>query len=166
MDTATAAQIAKVTAATIRTWARYGAVAAVKLSGRWNIDPDSLNHRINLAAKPATPKPITAENLVKVGGNRWTKNGHDRVYFNNWAEFAGLAVGRYNTGNICSASYRGESVANRQAGLTLGAIDKFWYDAADGKFHARYGYSEPRFASRERLFHDAIAGIKAAVNAL
>lgn len=166
MDTAVAAQIAKVATATIRTWARYGAVAAVKISGRWDIDPDSLAHRVALAAKTRAPKPVTAENLVKVGGHRWQKSGMDRVYFDDWADFAGLAVGRYNTGNIACASYRGESIANRQAALTLGAIDKLYFDVADGRFHCRYGHSEPRFASREQLFQDAVDGIKAAVAAL
>lgn len=163
MNTSEAAAKARVTPATVRHWARYGAIAAAKASGRWNIDADSLGRRIALTAKPA---PVTAENLVKVGGSRWQKNGMDRIYFNGWAEFAGLAVGLYNTGNISSASYQGERIANRQAGLTLGAIDKFWFDAADGHFHCRYGYSEPRFASREQLFHDAATGIKAAVAAL
>lgn len=46
MDTARAAQIANVTADTIRTWARMGAVSATKTNGRWNIDAASLNRRI------------------------------------------------------------------------------------------------------------------------
>lgn len=47
-DTTTAARIARVTTATIRAWARIGAVAAVKTGGRWVIDTDSLTHRITL----------------------------------------------------------------------------------------------------------------------
>ncbi len=43
-----AARIARVTVDTIRTWARYGAVAATKQHGRWVIDTDSLVHRITL----------------------------------------------------------------------------------------------------------------------
>jgi hypothetical protein len=161
--TTEAAAQAGVTTATIRTWCRIGAVAAVKVSGRWAIDADSLAHRIALTAKA---KPLTAENLAKVGGSRWTKNGMDRLYFNDWAAFAGLTTSTYNTGNIASASYQGEHIANRQANLALGAIDKLWFDLADGQFHCRYGYSEPRFASREQLFRDAVDGIKAAVAAL
>lgn len=52
-DTKTTAQAARqagVTIATVRTWCRIGAVAATKVSGRWNIDPDSLAHRIALPA--------------------------------------------------------------------------------------------------------------------
>lgn len=163
MLTSEAAAQAKVTASTIRHWARCGAVAAVKTNGRWDIDPESLAFRIALTAKP---QPVTAENLVKAGGKRWQKNDMDRVYFDTWAQFAGLAASTYNTGNISSASYQGERIANRQAYLALGAIDKFYFDTADNRFHARYGLSEPRFATREQLFRDAVGGIKAAVAAL
>lgn len=51
--TTQAAQRAGVTVATIRTWARYGAVAATKVSGRWNIDEASLTHRIALSRRTA-----------------------------------------------------------------------------------------------------------------
>lgn len=54
MDTRTAAKAANVTAATIRTWCRRGAVAAVKAGRRWDIDETSLAHRIALSAKPTT----------------------------------------------------------------------------------------------------------------
>lgn len=49
--TAQAAQRAGVTVATIRTWARYGAITATKTSGRWNIDEASLTHRIALSRR-------------------------------------------------------------------------------------------------------------------
>lgn len=48
--TAEAARQAGVTIATVRDWCRIGAVAAVKTSGRWIIDPDSLARRIALPA--------------------------------------------------------------------------------------------------------------------
>lgn len=51
--TTQAAQRAGVTTATIRTWARYGAVAAVKVGGRWNIDEASLTRRIALSRRTA-----------------------------------------------------------------------------------------------------------------
>lgn len=51
--TAQAAKRAGVTTATIRTWARYGAVAAVKVNGRWNIDEASLTRRIALGRRTA-----------------------------------------------------------------------------------------------------------------
>jgi hypothetical protein len=49
--TAQAAQRANVTPATIRAWARYGAVAAAKSRGRWAIDEASLTRRIALGRK-------------------------------------------------------------------------------------------------------------------
>lgn len=49
--TAQAAQRAGVTIATIRTWARYGAITATKVSGRWSIDEASLTHRIALSRR-------------------------------------------------------------------------------------------------------------------
>jgi len=51
--TAEAAHRAGVTVATIRAWARYGAVTATKAAGRWNIDEASLTHRIALSRRTA-----------------------------------------------------------------------------------------------------------------
>lgn len=48
--TAAAALQANVTTATIRTWCRRGAVAAIKQAGRWIIDTASLAHRIAIGA--------------------------------------------------------------------------------------------------------------------
>ncbi len=52
--TTEAATHAGVTPATIRTWARRGAVSAVKVNGRWAIDTDSLRHRIALSRRTVT----------------------------------------------------------------------------------------------------------------
>ncbi len=76
--TAEAARTAGVTTPTIRQWARYGAVTARKVHGRWAIDTDSLRHRIALGRQTvpaqlaafADPKAarVKAEELVEVGG--------------------------------------------------------------------------------------------------
>lgn len=76
-DTATAAKTAGVTPATIRTWARAGAVTAVKVSGRWVIDEATLRHRIALGrttvarqlAAFADPKATAAkaQEIVELG---------------------------------------------------------------------------------------------------
>lgn len=50
MNTTTAATTAGVTIATIRTWCRIGAIAAVKRAGRWIIDVASLTRRIAIGA--------------------------------------------------------------------------------------------------------------------
>lgn len=165
MNTQTAATKAHVTAATIRTWCRRNVIAAVKTARGWVIDETSLNHRIALGNRGPKPVAYTIETMTAIGGSRWTKNGHNRVYINDWADFAGLDVARYNTGNISSAAYQGEGISNRQASLILGAIDKVWFDTADGKIHVRYGYSDPRMG-REQVWSDVVTGIRAAIAAL
>lgn len=174
MNTTTAAQIAKVTVATIRNWCRIGAVAATKTAGKWDIDAASLGRRNRIAKDIAAARKarrdariiLSVDTLTAIGGSRWTKAGKDRVYINDWAALAGLEYTTYGTGNISSATYQGEDIANRQAGLALGAIDKVWFDTADGQLHVRYGYSEPRFATREQLWDNVTDGIRAAVAAL
>ncbi|GAA2640031.1 hypothetical protein [Streptomyces axinellae] len=168
MNTTAAALQANVTVATIRTWCRYGAVTAVKQAGRWIIDSASLATRIALGAlkRPARKVEFTSETMTAIGGNRWQKNGKDRVYINDWAEFAGIETNRYGTGNISSAFYQGERISNRQAGLLLGSISKVWFDAADGKVHCRYGWSESRVADREEVWEAVVEGIRTAISAL
>ncbi|MET9051206.1 helix-turn-helix domain-containing protein [Streptomyces bacillaris] len=168
MNTTTAAKTAKVTVATIRDWARRGIIAATKVAGRWIIDTASLARRIAIGAmkRPARPVVYSIETMVAIGGNRWQRNGMDRVYINDWAAFAGIETTRYNTGNISSASYQGEGVSNSQAYKLLGSIDKVWFDAADGKLHGRYGYDESRVASRDEVWSAVVAGIRTAIAAL
>lgn len=164
MNTTAAAVEAHVTVATIRAWCRRGVVAATKQAGRWIIDTTSLAHRITIGAlKRPAKKAIawTVETMTAIGGNRWQRNGMDRVYFNNWAELAGIETSHYNTGNISGATYKGEGISNSQAYKLLGCIDKVWFDAADGKLHVRYGYGESRVASREQLWGAVVAGVRA-----
>ncbi|MBB1253064.1 hypothetical protein H3146_06730 [Streptomyces sp. OF3] len=165
MNTTLAAAKARRTVATIRHWCRLGAVAATKTGGRWVIDEASLNYRISLD-KPA-PKPViySTETMTAIGGNRWTKAGKDRVYL-DWTAFVPLEISRYNTGNIASAAWNGEAIANRQAGLLLGSIDKVYFDAHTGKLHARFGYSESRVATRDEVWQTVVAGVRAAIAAL
>ena len=168
MDTTTAAQQAGVTTDTIRHWARIGAVAAVKRAGRWVIDAASLTYRITLSKKE--PKKVaityTVENMTAIGGNRWQRGTMDRVYFNNWAELAGIETDHYNTGNISWAAYQGEAISNSQARKLLGSIDKVYFDAATGKLHCRYGYSESRVATQRDVFDAVVSGIRTRIAAL
>ncbi|MFN2636935.1 MAG: hypothetical protein ABR585_07915 [Gemmatimonadaceae bacterium] len=166
MDTTTAATQASVTVATIRTWCRIGAVAAAKVAGRWVIETASLAYRIALGTKKPKPATFSVETMTAIGGNRWTKNGNDRVYLNDWADFAGLEVSRYGTGSISSAFYQGEGVSNSQAYKLLSSIDKVWFDATTGNLHCRYGYGESRVATREELWGAVVTGIRTAIAAL
>lgn len=170
MNTTAAATEANVTVATIRTWCRIGAVAAVKQAGRWIIDSASLAARIAIGARRAARKAakvvFAIDTMTAIGGNRWQRGGKDRVYINNWARFAGIETDHYNTGNISSASYQGEGISNSQAYKLLGCIDKVWFDAADGRLHCRYGFGESRVATRQELWAAVVAGIRTAIAAL
>lgn len=172
MNTTAAALEARVTVATVRSWARNGVITATKVAGRWVIDAASLAARLAIGALKAarrTPKTVvlTVENLTAIGGRLWEKNGMRRVYINNWAHFlAPLEIEQYKTGNISWAAWNGEEIANRQAGLILGSIDKVWFDAADGKIYYRGGYSESRVATRNEVAAAVVSGIRAAVAAL
>ncbi|MEU1071958.1 MULTISPECIES: hypothetical protein [unclassified Streptomyces] len=171
MNTTTAATKAHVTAATVRTWCRIGAIAATKKAGRWVIDSASLARRIAIGAmrtaKKAAKKVIySIETMTAIGGRRWQKNGMDRVYINDWHLFAGLDLSYYNTGNICGASWQDEGISNSQAYKILGCIDKVWFDAADGKLHCRYGFGESRVISREGVWAHVVEGIRAEIAAL
>lgn len=169
MNTTAAALEAHVSVATIRTWCRRGVIAATKAAGKWVIDTVSLAARIAIGAlKRPTKKAVafTIETMTAIGGNRWQRNGMDRVYINDWARFAGIDTSYYNSGNISSASYQGERISNSQAYKLLGSIDKIWFDAETGKLHARYGYTESRIATREEVWSAVISGIRTAIAAL
>ena len=109
---------------------------------------------------------LTVENLVAIGGNRWTKNGHDRVYLNNWPELIGLEVTRYKSGNIWAASLNGERISNAEARRILGAITAVYFDAADGQIHVKWGWDTPRSMTRDELYQAIVDGIHAAVASL
>jgi hypothetical protein len=176
MNTTAAAAQAKVTVATVRTWCRIGAVAAVKQAGRWVVDAASLAARIAIGKmkRPARPVILTPEALVAIGGRRWQKNGKDRVYINDWTEFAGLETSHYGTGSISSAAFRGRTIANGRADSIASAIGSLYYDVTDGRFYGYWGQSarefEIRYKDGERETVDlvdlTIAGIRGAVAAL
>jgi len=63
MNTAAAADVARVTVATIRTWCRRGVIAAEKVGGRWVIEETSLLHRIALGGKE--PAVTTIESVYR-----------------------------------------------------------------------------------------------------
>ncbi|MGW4802977.1 hypothetical protein [Kitasatospora sp. NPDC004272] len=176
LTTAAAAADAGVSIATIRTWCRTGAVAATKRAGRWVIDTASLAHRIKLPAllrRARKAITLTVDMMVALGGRRWQKAGHDRVYLNDWAPFAGLNVSHYGTGNVSSVSLDGRGIANSRASRLLGLIEKVWFDAADGKLYARHhgaDTAEVRYLNGDRdtvdLLARTFAGIKTAAAGL
>ncbi|MER6844812.1 helix-turn-helix domain-containing protein [Streptomyces platensis] len=178
MNTTAAALQANVTVATIRNWCRRGVIAATKQAGRWIIDTASLAHRITIGhLKRPAPKPAkvayTVENMLAIGGNRWTKAGFDRVYLNNWAEFAGLDVSHYGTGNVSSASLGGHGIANGRVAGIMQAVHKVYFDAADGKLYVSHTDAdcyEIRYLDGTRSIVNFVqrisAGVRAAIAAL
>jgi hypothetical protein len=169
--TAEAATKAGVTVATIRTWCRNGVITATKQAGRWIIDTASLAYRIAL---PALLRPVrkaftlTAETMIALGGRRWQKNGKDRIYLNDWAQFAGIDVDYYGTGNVAYAAVGGRAIANSRIGKLLGAICKVWFDAADSKLHITHWDADAidvRYLDGERTTINLVAQLRAGVNA-
>lgn len=159
MNTTTAAATAGVSIRTIQRWCQRGLIAAAKTAGRWIIDLASLRHH----TRKGKPVEITAENLVAIGGREWTKGTMHRVYLNDWPELAGIGVSRYNSGNISSAAIDGEGVSNAEARRLLGAVEKVYWDAADGEIHIKWGYAEPRSLTRDDLKNRIISGIRTAI---
>lgn len=62
VTTTTAARIANVTVATVRTWCRTGLVTAVKTGGRWAIDIVSLRRAAGLPVRVPSDRPRAGEN--------------------------------------------------------------------------------------------------------
>lgn len=82
---------------------------------------------------------------VAIGGNRWQKNGMDRIYFNDLDRF--VDMDQYGTSN------------NARRELRLALLDaKVYFDLSDRCYH----WSNRQVA----LGREAVAGIKAALAAL
>ncbi|MFD8577175.1 helix-turn-helix domain-containing protein [Streptomyces virginiae] len=170
MNTTTAAAEAKVTVATIRTWARRGVIAAVKTAGRWVIDATSLARRIAIGARrKATAFVLTADHCIALGGRRWQKNDMDRVYINGWLCFAdGIDIDYYGTGNVAGFSIDGDSVANGRAGRVINAIDKVYFDAADGRLYFKHegaDHIEMRYLDGGRGYINLIGRVSRGIHA-
>lgn len=86
------------------------------------------------------------EKLIELGGNRWQKGGHDRIYLDSktLAEAIGLEAETYKTGNICSATLKGEKISNSEAGRIYGALGgaNLYYDCSKDKFFWRTPINE------------------------
>lgn len=108
----------------------------------------------------------TADQIIAIGGSEWRKDDKHRVYLNDWAEWVGLDVGYYKSGNISGATLRDERISNAEAGRLLDAVYKVYFDAADGKVHIQWGQGDPRSMTREDLAAAIFAGIRKAVAGL
>lgn len=77
----------------------------------------------------AADEKTTAEKLEALGITTWERDGMKRYYINDDQLEAvfGLSIGRYNTGNISSASLNGEGISNSRAYKLISR--GIWYDA-------------------------------------
>lgn len=118
------------------------------------------------APKNTTKGPVTLKGLQRAGGNRWQKNGMDRVYFNNVAKKAGFDVSRYNTGNISSAAIKGRKISNTSAGEIMRAIgeSKVYYDRGTRKMmtnvRPQVGVRQAQQKTAEKLITSAARKLK------
>jgi hypothetical protein len=84
-----------------------------------------------------TTTGFSVEALIRLGGQRWERNGRDRVYFNlrELAALYGLDCNFYGTGNISSATLDGQRISNSAARRIAAKLSgKFWYDVPAGRF--------------------------------
>lgn len=79
-----------------------------------------------------TTTAFTDEQIAKLeelGGNRWTKNGMDRMYFN--VQDLGMVIDRYKSGNVHRAELDGEKISNAEANRLMAC--KFYIDLVSGE---------------------------------
>lgn len=79
------------------------------------------------------------DKLIELGGNRWTKAGKDRVYFNRpvFEKLLNIETSYYNTGNLSGFLMDGEAKSNTQGNRILRELEtgKFYYDIEEDKYH-------------------------------
>ena len=71
------------------------------------------------------------QKLINLGGKEWVKGDMHRVYFDNPSALIGLETESYKTGNIKSATLKGEKISNSQA---YKLIDKIYFDIKNNEF--------------------------------
>lgn len=71
--------------------------------------------------------------LTEMGASRWTKGAHDRLYLNGAAaQLIGLECEYYKSGNISSATMKGEGISNRRASIILASVSSTFIDLTTG----------------------------------
>lgn len=77
--------------------------------------------------------------VQEIGGNLWESGDKKRIYFSKDAvlKMAGYKVTVYGTGNISSASFRGEKISNSEGTRAVSSVSglKFFYDLVNKKFN-------------------------------
>lgn len=90
----------------------------------------------------------TAEQIIRIGGKEWEKNGKHRVYLNVevWTKLIGLETNHYNTGNIAGATLDGEPLSNSRARDILACISSVYLDVTNGEI-CIYSYKGQRYSN-------------------
>ena len=81
------------------------------------------------------------EQLKKIG-NEWSSadGSKHRIYFNDLEGLYGLKCQYYNSGNISSATFRGEKISNttaREYQDKFAGDKKIWFDINSGTFESK-----------------------------
>ena len=106
--------------------------------------------RLNRQQSGTMRPPLSPKRMIKEqGGKAWQKAGKDRIYFNNISGRAGLELSLYKSGNISSASLRGQGISNSEGGRLSAKLDgsKVFYDKGTRKIHIQKPYgvmADPR----------------------
>jgi len=80
----------------------------------------------------------TIQNLIAKGASRWTKGDRNRLYLNGAAKkIVGLETEHYNSGNIRSATLKGEKISNSRATQILDNIFSAYIDLTTGNLYGR-----------------------------
>ena len=102
-----------------------------------------------------TTQVLQSLHAAGVPAREWIKDSYHRIYVSRLVEFYGLECDHYSTGSISHATLDGDIISNGRARKLTYALDeaKLWWDAADGKWHAR--------ATDSSMAEDLLAIIKA-----
>lgn len=86
------------------------------------------------------------EKLIKLGGNRWTKAGKDRIYFNQptLEKVLNIQKSYNNSGSLSGFWMEGELESNSRGNKILHELKtgKFYYDVEVDKFYYNMIYGE------------------------
>lgn len=107
-----------------------------------------------------TTADVVAEKLIAAGGRRWSKAGHDRVYFNGGAaaRLIGYEFEYYKTGNLSTVKKNGEFCSNCHGRRVLGSLSDVFVDLnADNKIVWKFGGENDAKAEFEQKIAEILA---------
>lgn len=93
---------------------------------------------------------LTIDDLSKLPGKIWETDNLKRYYFNELDKLADFHCNHYKTGNISSASFKGEGISNCRAQEIAFILSqsKVFYDLKNNKFGFK-AYDSKRYNGQE-----------------